>query len=64
MSVMVVTHFLAISMVEVAYMVTVKRSSLLFGIVFGYVLFREGRLIQHIPAALIMLIGVTLILLR
>lgn len=62
MAVMVVSHFLAIAMVEVAYMVAVKRTSLLFGILLGAWLFRAGRLRQHVPAAIIMLIGVVLIL--
>lgn len=62
MAIMVVSHFLAIAMVEVAYMVSVKRTSMLFGIVLGVWLFRAGSLRQHVPAASIMLAGVTLIL--
>ena len=62
MAIMVVSHFLAIAMVEVAYMLSVKRTSLLFGILLGIWLFRAGSLRQHVPAAIIMLVGVTLIL--
>jgi drug/metabolite transporter (DMT)-like permease len=58
---MVVTHFLAIAMVEVAYMIAVKRTSLLFGILLGAWLFRDVNFKQHIPAAVIILIGVILI---
>lgn len=61
MSIMVIAHFLAIAEVEVAYMISVKRSSLLFGILLGAWLFRDVNLRQHIPAAVIMLIGVILI---
>jgi len=61
MSIMVVTHFLAIAQVEVAYMISVKRVSMLFGILLGAWLFRDVRFSQHIPAAVIMLIGVILI---
>lgn len=61
-AVMVYTHFLAIQQVEVAYMVAVKRTSLLFGILYGAVIFGETGMAARIPAGLIMLSGVTLIL--
>ena len=61
MSIMVVSHFMAIAMVEVAYMISVKRMSLLFGILLGAWLFRDVKFSQHIPAAVIMLFGVILI---
>ena len=35
MAAMVITHFLAIAKITAAYMITVKRLSLLFGIFFG-----------------------------
>ena len=50
MAVMVVTHFLAISMVEAAYMISVKRTSLLFGILYGALLFREAHLGRNLVA--------------
>ncbi len=62
-SAMVVTHFLALAQVEAAYMIAVKRSSLLFGIVYGAVLFGEQRLRQHLAAGTLMVAGVTLLLL-
>jgi drug/metabolite transporter (DMT)-like permease len=61
MAVMVITHFLAIAMVEVAYMVAVKRTSLLFGILFGALLFRERGFALHFFAGCLMVAGVTLI---
>lgn len=61
MAVMVVTHFLAIQKVEVAYMIAVKRTSLLFGIVYGALLFKEPRLAQHLSAGTLMVAGVFLI---
>lgn len=61
MAVMVVTHFLAIQRVEVAYMIAVKRTSLLFGILYGAALFGEERLGQHLAAATLMVAGVSLI---
>ena len=58
MAIMVVTHFLAIAQVEVAYMVSVKRSSMLFGILFGALLFGEKNLVRNLTAGGIMLIGI------
>jgi drug/metabolite transporter (DMT)-like permease len=61
MAVMVCTHFLAIARVEVAYMISVKRSSLLFGILFGALLFKERHTVRHLAAGTLMLIGVWMI---
>jgi len=63
MAVMVITHFLALSMVETAYMIAVKRVSLLFGILYGAYLFKEKGLLRNISGAGLMIIGVSLILL-
>lgn len=59
---MVLTHFLALAQVEAAYMIAVKRSSLLFGIVYGALLFGEQRLRQHLMAGSLMVAGVALLL--
>ncbi len=61
MAVMVVTHFLAMSKVEVAYMIAVKRTSLLFGMVYGALLFQERQLVQRLMAGSIMVAGVFLV---
>jgi drug/metabolite transporter (DMT)-like permease len=63
MGIMAYTHFLAIAQVEVAYMIAVKRISLLFGILYGALLFRETGLIRRLPAGALMVAGVALILL-
>jgi len=63
MALMVVTHFLAISLTEVAYMVAVKRTSLLFGIVYGALLFGESGLGRNLLAGGLMVVGVGLIVL-
>jgi drug/metabolite transporter (DMT)-like permease len=60
-AVMVVSHFIALSLVEVAYMISVKRTSLLFGILFGAVFFRESGLGGHLAAGALMVAGVCLI---
>ena len=61
MAVMVYLHFLALEQVEVAYMISVKRTSLLFGIIFGVLFFRERHLAMHLFAASLMLAGVFVI---
>ncbi len=63
MGIMAYTHFLAIAQVEVAYMIAVKRVSLLFGILYGALLFRETGLTRRLPAGGLMVAGVALILL-
>jgi drug/metabolite transporter (DMT)-like permease len=57
------THFLAIQQVQVAYMIAVKRTSLLFGILYGVLWFRERGLLRRLPAGGLMVAGVALILL-
>lgn len=62
MAVMVVTHFIALSQVETAYMLSVKRTSMIFGMLLGAWMFRDMSFKQHLPAGLVMLVGVILIL--
>jgi len=62
-SLMVVTHFLALSRVEAAYMISVKRTSMLFGILYGAWLFHEKGVARNFSSATIMVAGVVLILL-
>ena len=61
MGVMVLTHFFAIQHIEVAYMIAVKRTSLLFGILYSVLLFHERARAEHFMAAGLMLAGVYLI---
>ncbi|MDY6942769.1 MAG: DMT family transporter [Pseudomonadota bacterium] len=58
---MIVCHFLAIQHVEVAYMITAKRTSLLFGMIYGAVLFGEPDIRRNLLAAAFMLLGVFLV---
>jgi uncharacterized membrane protein len=60
---MVLTHFLAIEQVQVAYMIGLKRTSILFGILLGALWLGETRLLQHLLAAGLMVLGVVLIVL-
>jgi drug/metabolite transporter (DMT)-like permease len=58
---MVITHFMALAQAGTAYMIAVKRTSVLFGILLGAWVFREDRLTQHLGAALLMVAGVAMI---
>jgi drug/metabolite transporter (DMT)-like permease len=61
MAFMVITHFMALAQAGTAYMIAVKRISVLFGILLGAWVFREERLAQHLGSALLMVAGVALI---
>ena len=61
MAVMVVAHFHAIATIEVAYMIAVKRVSLLFGMLYGAWLFSEQGLGRNLAAGMLMVAGVYLI---
>ena len=60
---MITFHMLAMSMVNVAYMISVKRTSLLFSILFGYLLFREERIAEKAAGGIIMFAGFVMIVL-
>ncbi len=61
MGIMVITHFMALARVEVAYMIAVKRTSILFGIFYGALLFREKGLGRNLLAGALMCLGVAAI---
>jgi drug/metabolite transporter (DMT)-like permease len=61
MGAMVITHFYAIEHIEVAYMIAVKRTSLLFGLLYGAWLFKETGLLKNLVAGMLMVLGVFLI---
>jgi drug/metabolite transporter (DMT)-like permease len=61
MAVMVITHFMAIAQVEAAYMIAAKRTSLLFGMLYGAMLFGERHLGRHLVAGALMVAGVAAI---
>jgi drug/metabolite transporter (DMT)-like permease len=59
---MVLTHFLAIKLApSVAYVLAVKRCSILFGIVYGAWWFRERDTVRSLTAGVLVLAGVALI---
>ncbi len=60
-SIMVYSHMLAISLSNAAYMIAVKRTSLLFSILFGAIFFKEGPLLPRGIGGIFMLLGVYLV---
>lgn len=61
-AIMIFTHVKAISMVEVAYMISIKRTSLLFAIFLGWFFFQEEEIRERMLGATFMVGGVVLIL--
>jgi drug/metabolite transporter (DMT)-like permease len=60
----VLFHGYAVSMTKAAYMISVKRLSVLFGVAYGAVLFREENIRMRFLGALFMVSGAVLIMLK
>lgn len=60
-SLMVLTHMTAMKLTKVAYMISVKRASLLIGLFYGYLFFREENIRSRLLGALLMFIGFLMI---
>lgn len=60
---MAIFHFLAIQLVIVPYMISIKRTSSIFSVLYGWLLFKEKNIRPRIIGALVMLIGSGLIIL-
>lgn len=58
-----ITHFYAISMTNVAYMIALKRTSLLIGAAYGFFLFGERDVRERMTGAVIMFAGFVVIVL-
>lgn len=61
-SAMIISHFIAISMTQVAYMIAVKRTSLVFSVIYGWLLFKEEKIKERLVGSALMLTGVVMIL--
>ena len=55
---LVIFHFLSLSLVQTSYMIPVKRSSILFSVILGYIVFRESEIRKRFVGAFFMLIGI------
>jgi drug/metabolite transporter (DMT)-like permease len=60
-SVMIASHMIAISLTKVAYMISLKRTSLLIGVMYGYFFFKEKNIGERLSGAVLMLIGFVMI---
>jgi drug/metabolite transporter (DMT)-like permease len=54
----VVTHSFAISMIKAVYMISVKRTSILFSVAYGWLLFKEPEIRNRMVGAALMFLGV------
>lgn len=61
---MILFHAMAIAQTQVAYMIAVKRSSLLVSVAYGHFFFRETDIRQRLAGSLLMVLGVAVITLR
>lgn len=60
-AIMVITHLKAISLIEVSYMVSVKRLSILFGVLYGIMFFKETNIKERFLGATVMVSGIIVI---
>lgn len=57
-SIMILSHFMAISMADVAYVISVKRTSLVFSVFYGWLVFKEVDIGERLLGSILMLAGV------
>ena len=62
-SMMIIFHMLAMSLSNVAYMISIKRTSLLFSMFYGYFIFKEENIAEKTAGCIIMLAGFLIIVL-
>lgn len=57
-AIMIFSHVFAISLVQAAYMISLKRVSLIFAILYGAWMFREEKIGERLFGAIVMIAGV------
>ncbi len=55
------SHSLALPLIKVAYLISIKRLSILFSVLYGGLLFREQKIVYRLAGACLMLIGAIVI---
>ena len=60
-AIMIVTHLKAISLIEVSYMISVKRLSILIGVIYGVMFFNETNIKERFLGATVMVSGIIMI---
>ncbi len=58
---MCISHMIALSLVETAYMIAFKRTSIIFAVLLGWLFFKEREIPLRLSAALIMFMGILVI---
>jgi drug/metabolite transporter (DMT)-like permease len=61
-AIMILFHFIAISMADVAYVISIKRTSLIFSIFYGWIIFKEVDIGARLLGSGLMLAGVVSII--
>lgn len=59
--IMIASHMVAMSLAKVAYMISVKRISLIISVIYGYLFFREEDIKERLFGATLMFIGFVII---
>ncbi len=62
-AVMIASHFIALSLTNVAYMISVKRTSIVFSVIYGRLLFSEREIKKRLIGSTVMAAGVVMIVL-
>ena len=60
-AIMIITHLKAISLIEVSYMISVKRLSILIGVIYGAIFFKETNIKERFLGTAVMVSGIILI---
>jgi drug/metabolite transporter (DMT)-like permease len=60
-AIMVAAHFSALKLTEVSYMISVKRTSLIFSVIYGWLIFKEEHIRERFLGSVVMVAGVVLI---
>lgn len=55
------SHVLALSLVKAAYMIALKRQSILFSVIYGKFIFKESNMVARLTGAVLMVAGTVLI---
>ena len=58
---MALSHYYAIELAQVAYMIAVKRTSLIFATLWGWLLFKEEAVRERLTGAVVIVLGVLLV---
>lgn len=62
-SLMIISNMAALNLAKVAYMISVKRLSLLIGVLYGYILFKEPHIRERLLGTALMITGFVLVVL-